>query len=390
MRPADDSTSSAPPTRFQRWVKRAWWLHSVWALAFGVGVMIVARQGLQFADKILIVLGLSWLLMFIALRFIVGPSNRSADERFTRKGVRMLTNYVVKNLYQQMFFFLVPLYASSATWSFASWNWWLAPVLLACGILSTMDLVFDNFIMERRWIASTMYGFAMFGVLNLILPLVFGMEHLLSLLIAAAATAPAVALLNFRLRQVVSANGLIAIILSGGALMAVAWFGRTLVPPAPMSLVSAAVGHGSPGSYECLPGAKSSMRADRLEQLRCGSVVTEPGGLRDEIVHVWRHRGAVVYRGEKLPSIEGCRDVRVSRVPAEALPADPTGGWQCRIETADGQLVGLVRFQVVAAPEALPADPPPAEPPPAEPPPPVVPDARPPADAAPPPADAAP
>ena len=44
----------------------------------------------------------------------------------------------------QMFFFLTPLYASSATWSLQSFNWWLAPLLLICAIASTLDLVFEN------------------------------------------------------------------------------------------------------------------------------------------------------------------------------------------------------------------------------------------------------
>ena len=104
-----------------------------------------------------------WLLMFVALRFIVGPANRRDDEKLIRKGIRVATNYIIKQFYQQMFFFLTPLYASSATWSLSSWNWWLAPLLLVCAVLSTMDLVFDNFIMERRLLASAMYGLAMFG-----------------------------------------------------------------------------------------------------------------------------------------------------------------------------------------------------------------------------------
>ena len=111
--------------------------------------------------------------------------------------MRVATNYIIKQFYQQMFFFLTPLYASSATWSLSSWNWWLAPILLVCAVLSTMDLVFDHFIMERRWLASAMYGLAMFALLNVLLPLVVGVDHLTGLVIAAAATPTAVALLSF-------------------------------------------------------------------------------------------------------------------------------------------------------------------------------------------------
>lgn len=134
-----------PPSLLRRLIRKAWWLHSGFALSFGVGVMLFARAGLAYADKVMIALLGSWLLMFIALRFIVGPANRRENEHVLRKGVRVATNYVIKQFYQQMFFFLTPLYASSATWSLASWNWWLAPLLLVCAVLSTLDLVFDHF-----------------------------------------------------------------------------------------------------------------------------------------------------------------------------------------------------------------------------------------------------
>src|SRR5437773_2663756 len=103
--------------------------------------MLFARAGLAHAGKGMIALFAPWMLMFIALRFIVGPANRRANENFARKGIRVATNYVIKQFYQQMFFFLTPLYASSATWSLASFNWWLPPLLLVCAVLSTMDLV---------------------------------------------------------------------------------------------------------------------------------------------------------------------------------------------------------------------------------------------------------
>ena len=315
--------------------------------------MIFARKGLAYADKLLMVLGLSWMLMFVALRFIVGPSNRAPDERLARKGVRVVTNYVIKNLYQQMFFFLVPLYASSATWSLSSWNWWLVPLLLICAVVSTLDLVFDNFIMERRGLASLMYGLALFGVLNLMLPLVLGLRHFPSLLMAAGATAPAVALLTFRARSVATIRGLALVSVATGGLIAAAWYGRAFVPPVPMSLSDGAVGHGSESSYECLPGRKLRLRADQLDGLRCGSSVTEPGGVRDGVIHVWRHGGRPVAR--LVPQlVPGCADERVFRsyFPQEDLPKDPTGRWSCHVETRDGQLVGIMGFRVVANPAA--------------------------------------
>jgi hypothetical protein len=357
----DGGAAPAPPGRLKKLVRRIWWFHSLFALSFGVGVMLFARKGLAYADKVLLVLMLSWLLMFVALRFIVGPTNRPENEKLLRKGVRLGTNYVIKQLYQQMFFFLVPLYASSATWSLSSFNWWMAPVLLLCAVISTMDLIFDNVIMERRWLASMMYGLAMFGALNVILPLVFGFTHLTGLLIAAAAAPPAVALLTFSVRSVLSPRGLVITITATLGLFAAVAYGRALVPPAPLAMPETSIGHGAPGQYECLPASKHVVRADQLEELRCGSMLVEPGGVKEDVVHVWRHRGTFVERLKPTKmTCDGEGVVYVSRLGK--LPASPEGRWTCTTETVGGQLVGVRAFEIVAPPAATPPAPQPEPP----------------------------
>jgi hypothetical protein len=342
---ADEHGAPAPEqkSRFHRFVQKVWWLHSFGALGFGIFVMLFASKGLAHADKVLMVAGVSWLLLFVALRFIVGPANRSEGEHFTKKGFRVVTNYVIKQMYQQMFFFLVPLYASAATWSLSSYNWWLPPLLLTFAVVSTLDLVFDNFIMERRVLASCMYGVALFGALNVLVPMVFGFSHFVGLMVAAGATPPAVALLSFRVKQVLSFYGVLITLGATAGMLGGAYFGRAAIPPAPMSLSDSSVGHGTPGSYECLQGPKR--RADQLDGLRCGSLITEPGGLRDEISHVWKGGGKSI-RVEPH-NLDGCDDnIFVSTYPADELPDDPTGGWQCVIQTVDRQLLGIVHFKV--------------------------------------------
>ena len=349
-RPLDELAVAppAPPSRFKRILKKIWWLHSGFALTFGIGVMLFARHGLAYADKLLVVLSLSFLLMFVALRFIVGPANRGPDEKLLRKGLRVGTNYIIKQLYQQMFFFLVPLYASSATWSFASVNWWLPPILLACAVVSTMDLVFDNVIMERRWLAAAMYGLAMFGLLNVTVPLVFGLDHATGLVLAAVATPTAVALLTFSVRSVLAWQGAtLTLGATAGLLLAVmAW--PALIPPAPLAMTESAVGSGSRGSYECMPASAHVIPRGHLDSLRCGSWLVEPGGVKDEIVHDWYHRGHKLARIK--PDLAACHGegiVVVSQFPPALMPADPTGRWRCVTRTVHGQLVGLRDFAVI-------------------------------------------
>ena len=329
-------------------MQKVWWLHSFAALGFGVVVMAFARKGLAHADKVLIALGASWMLIFIAFRFIVGPANRKPDERFVKKGVRLVTNYVIKQMYQQMFFFLVPLYASSAMWSMDSPNWWIVPLLLLCAVLSTMDLVFDNFIMEHRIIAAGMYGLCMFSVLNLLLPLSFHVPHFVALMVAAVITPTAVALLSYPTGSVLSSRGLSLVTLCTVSLAAGCYLGREFVPPAPLAMSAGGIGHGTPGSYECVPGPLRETTVDKLNGLRCVSEITEPGGINDDIVHVWKHRGKEIARSTPSP-MPNCRGkVLRSRIQSTAMPADPTGKWTCRIETEEGQIVGLRSFKVKA------------------------------------------
>ncbi|MCW5808096.1 MAG: hypothetical protein KIT31_37440 [Deltaproteobacteria bacterium] len=342
--------AAPPPGKLKRILRKIWWFHSFFALFFGVGVMLFARAGLAHADKVMMAAGISWLLMFVALRFIVGPTNRRENESVARKGVRLATNYVIKQFYQQMFFFLTPLYASSATWSLSSFNWWIAPILLICGVVSTMDLVFDNFIMERRWLASSMYGLAMFGVLNVLLPLVAGMDHKTGLVIAALATPASVAMLSFRMKQVLSPQGALLTIGSTAILLGALWYGRAFIPPAPLAMPESAVGHGTKGSYECLPGSKHAMRVNQLDGLRCGSLLREPGGLKESVEHRWKHKGLEVrVTPKKLDGCDGDGDVFVSEFPLETdRPADPRGMWSCETWTVGGQLVGVRKFEVLA------------------------------------------
>jgi cell division septation protein DedD len=346
-----------PVGRLQRLMQKVWWLHSFGALAFGVGVMMFAREGLDHADKVLLVLLLSWILVFVAFRFIVGAANTSPGERRAKKGLRVVTNYVIKQLYQQMFFFLVPLYASSATWSLTSWNWWLVPILLTFAVISTMDLVFDNFVMERRVIASAMYGVCVFAVLNLNLPLVFRFSHFDALLASAGATAPTVALLGFRLKTVLSARGILITSAVAVAMVVAVYYGRVAIPPAPMAMAHGAIGHGAPGQYECVPGPLDTMPRDQLDLLRCVTHIVEPGGFNDEVVHVWRHEGAVVARVAPEPMPECEKVVLRSTLGGANLPADPRGRWSCTAETGDGQLIGRKTWRVVDAPAGEAASP---------------------------------
>lgn len=346
--------------RLKKWGKRAWWLHSLGALLFGVGVMIFARKGLAYADKILVGLGVSWLLVFVAFRFIVGPQNRGPEERKTKKGLRVVTNYIIKQFYQQIFFFLTPIYFFSATWQMNDWsvaNWFMVPVLLVFAVLSTLDLVFDNFIMERKWVASLIYGVGLFSVLNLLFPMLTGASHFWGLMFAAGVTPLAVALLTLTMKQAFSTRGIVWLATTTLMFATGVYFVRVHIPPVPMVMKVAGVGHGTLGEFECVPGHKNHIALGNATELRCGTNVSAPGGIVDELFHVWSKDGTEVGRipVQRVGSCdrEGIVFRTYLRDSELALPPERIGKWTCRLATRLDQTVGQVSFSITDDPEPI-------------------------------------
>src|SRR5205814_8138196 len=98
----------------------------------------------------------------------------------------------------------------------------------------------------------------------------------------------------------------------------------------------------------CLPASKHVIRATQLDGLRCGSMLREPGGVKEPVVHVWKHRGLrVTVKPDTLQCDDGDAVVVRSYFPKEQLPSDPTGHWSCATYTFGGQLVGIRKFDVV-------------------------------------------
>ena len=157
-------------------------------------------------------------------------------------------------------------------------------------------------------------------------------------------------MLSFRVKQVLSPQGALLTITMTGVLLGGVWFGRAFIPPAPLAMPETSVGHGSLSSYECLPPSKHVLRAHQLDHLRCGSLLREPGGLKEAVVHVWSHNGRelVSVTPTKLDACDGDGVVYRSEFPDGLMPKDPTGKWSCTTLTLKKQLVGVRKFKVVA------------------------------------------
>jgi hypothetical protein len=358
--PVEEAAPAAPPGpisravgRVQRFLdthgRKLWWMHSVYALVLGTGVVFFARSGFEHARWMAVALGVAWLLLILVFRvFASSGAVHAYDAPDAKTRVRFFVmTYALKNLYQGMLFFLLPFYWKSMTGT--SPNVWFCLLLGACAILSTIDLVFDRVLMRFRWLASVFHGFTLFACLNLVIPALFpDTRTLVSLEAAATIAVVSFWTLHVTKRELKKKVYIAVFALSVFAGDGLAYVARAAVPPVPMYVSKAGVGP------KQLPDGRLAMEVTTLhpsviQELIAVTDVVVPGGKGDRLRHVWRHRGVIVHRTtEETSRIAGPKGVvRLrSQVTSEDLPGDLLGEWTVDVETDDGQMVGRTGFEV--------------------------------------------
>lgn len=330
--------------------QRLWWLHSVYALAIGVGVVTFAQRGFEHARWLAVSLGVAWLLVVLLFRlFGAGQAARGFDAEDARTRVRFyVMTYALKNLYQGMLFFLLPFYWKSATLDAP--NIVFVFLLATCAVISALDLVFDRVLMRWRFLASVFHGVTLFGCLNLVIPALFpDTRTLWSLMAAAGMAVVSFWTLHGTPSQFKRKIVLALFVISLGAGTGLAFAARSLVPPVPMYISSAAVGP------KQLPDGRLAMEVKALhpsviQELIAVTDVVVPGGKGDRLRHVWRRENREVHRSsEEISRIAGPSGVvRLrSSLSGKDLPLDLIGAWRVDVETEDSQLVGRAEFEVV-------------------------------------------
>jgi hypothetical protein len=256
--------------------------------------------------------------------------------------------YALKNMYQGMLFFLLPFYWKATTLD--SYDAWFVVMLAICAVLSTLDIVFDRFLMRWRALASAFHGFILFASLNLVIPALFPDTRTLYTLLAAAGIAViGFFTLHVPLRALARWYNVLLLVGCMGAAVSVAYLARRAVPPVPMYVTSAAVGPElvDAKSDPRLAMEVTSVQRSFVHELYAVTDIRLPGGRGDRLRHIWRHGDAQVFPADFQQSDGPRRTIRLrSRVSREALPKDATGRWTVDVETEDGQLVGRAEFSV--------------------------------------------
>jgi hypothetical protein len=187
----------------------------------------------------------------------------------------------------------------------------------------------------------------MFAALNVALALV-GIRPILALeggaALAMMALAPA-----FRRRGAVGWGQahLRAALLAGLAVLVV-WYGRALVPPAPLFLARAMAARAviELAPVDVIHGSIAAATVAGWGELAAYTAVYAPGGLQQAIAHRWSRNGELFARIPLSPvhggRTEGFRTYSTTR----NLKPPLEGGYTVDVVTASGQLIGRVRFTV--------------------------------------------
>jgi len=328
-----DQSQSPPPSWFQRHQDKLWWLHSGYALLLGVGIMWLGARNYNYLRVTVLHLGFIWLSSLFLPTLMSHPR---LSERWAGR-LRLFINYFNKNFYQQVLFFILPIYYASATLS--SGNFIFVLLLGISAILSTLDVIYDRHLSVRRSLTAIFFAFNLFALINVMLPVLWSVSNTWTTRIAAVMAALGFVSLYhpfphwIRLRFVcgLTAATLFVILVE---------LGRAYIPPAPLRLVDAEFGSDfdrqtmqvAPALRDLEPGPGISVWG--LTAIRA------PLGLQDRVQHRWYRNGRLLW-ASPFYEMTGGREEGFRIWTVYAFPSiEPGMALRIDLRTEGGQLIG--------------------------------------------------
>ncbi|MBA1379571.1 DUF5924 family protein [Pseudomonas brassicacearum] len=304
----------------------------------GVGSFMLVDRQQSLATWITIIMLVSWLWLMLE-----NTLTRLFTKIFKREIPQPLLRYATQMIHQESLFFVLPFFFITTTWN--SSQLVFTGLLTIAALISIIDPLYYKWLAPRRWAFLALHTLTLFAALLTALPVIVHLttdqSFKLALGIAMLLSFPSLASI-FPIRTVRNALAILCITLGIGA---AGWVLRSWVPPATLWMTEVAI---STQVEDRTPGA--SLKQVSAAQIRSNGLyaytaINAPRGLDERIYHVWQFNGKEVDR-IALDIHGGRKEGYRAWTHKQNFPDNPTGKWQVRVLTENGQMIGVLRFEV--------------------------------------------
>lgn len=332
-----------------------WMLHSVWALATGVAVVLLARERYAFVPWVVVFLGATWASTLFFGRSAEHEIEEEAEEEARARAAagapappglaHEVTSYVTRSLYQETLFFLLPFYAYSTVIS--SINVAFLGLLGALALLSCLDLWFDRWLRTKPVFAMVFFAIVAFSAVNLILPMLLSLPPRLATPVAALAAVGSAVPLALKSASV-GRGAAVRMGLAVVAILGVAFGAPGVVPPVPLRMQDAAFS--SDIDRETL--ALGDRLEGTVEASRIGGrlvVLVEvfaPGQVPATVRLEWTRNGEPIRRSRDVEIVAHEWRFRVWDAWLPEGGRVPPGHYVVTLRTSTGRIFGVTELDV--------------------------------------------
>lgn len=314
----------------------------------GLASFFLIERSEQLAQGIALMMLISWIWLTLEQTLRQGVLSR-----FGLDLPPGLIRFATQMVHQESFFFVLPFFFAATYWHTGQVA--VTGLLALCALVTLIDPLYFRGLASRRTLFVIFHALALFATLLVALPIIL---HLTTSESFVAALCISLLLSLPGLKALFPTDALWRVPLLTIILLMLAWgtwLLREWVPGVPMRLASVSVTHELDRERR-IPGEPvTRIEASKLhwDGLYAWTAIRVPRGLRETVYHVWRQNGEEV---DRIPmTVGGGRDEGY-RAWSHKLhfPADPAGDWEVQVVTGTGQMIGLVRFQVIPSPVLTP------------------------------------
>ncbi|MFF7707189.1 DUF5924 family protein [Pseudomonas sp. NPDC007930] len=337
-------------------IKRYPGVIALFGFCSGLGSFILVDRQARLATPIAVLLLVSWLWLMVE-----NAVTQLFSRRFKREIPPGLLRYLTQMIHQESLFFVLPFFFITTSWN--SGQLVFTGLLGLAGLVSIIDPLYYHWLAPRRWLFLALHTLTLFAALLTSLPIILHLttsqSFQLALGTAMLLSFPSLAS-SFPIRT--WRRGLLLVVVTLGV-GAAGWLLRTWVPPATLWMTEDAITQDLDNQTRTHGDGIDTLS---VTQARNGvyayTAINAPRGLDERIYHVWEMNGQDM---DRIPlDIHGGRKEGYRAwTRKQNFPADPSGKWRVRVETEDGQLIGILKFSITAdAPSNPGADQPGTEP----------------------------